>query len=112
MISADGKASGFAGVNRFFCSVSFGNAIAPPIPITFGPVAATRMAGPPGRMELERAFTSMLAHVRSAEVTAGEVREGHAGSGIAENAATLLLRSEVGVIARFRPAPAEPAPAR
>lgn len=86
-IGADGRAAGFAGVNRFGCEARIGNAKAPgAMPLAFGPVMATRMAGPPERMELERAYTAMLASVREAEVSRGAV---------------LVLRSERGVCARF-----------
>ena len=67
-IEPEGRASGFAGVNRYFADVTFGSVTVPPEPLRFGPVGATRMAGPPERMALEEAFTSMLGTVRSARV--------------------------------------------
>ena len=67
-IEPDGRASGFAGVNRYFADVTFSSVTAPPEPLRFGPVGATRMAGPPERMALEEAFTAMLGTVRSARV--------------------------------------------
>lgn len=67
-IEPEGRASGFAGVNRYFADVTFGSVTVPPEPLRFGPVGATRMAGPPNRMALEEAFTSMLGTVRSARV--------------------------------------------
>jgi len=68
-IEPEGRASGFAGVNRYFADVTFSSVTSPPEPLRFGPVGATRMAGPPERMALEEAFTSMLGTVRSARVT-------------------------------------------
>jgi heat shock protein HslJ len=62
------------------------------MPLRFGPVGATRMAGPPERMALEEAFTSMLGTVRSASVAAGP------------RGAMLTLRNERGDCARFEPA--------
>jgi hypothetical protein len=50
------------------------------------------MAGPPERMALEEAFTSMLGTVRSASVAAGP------------RGAMLTLRNERGDCARFEPA--------
>jgi heat shock protein HslJ len=67
-IEPEGRASGFAGVNRYFADVTFFSVTHPPEPLRFGPVGATRMAGPPERMALEEAFTSMLGTVRSARV--------------------------------------------
>ena len=67
-IEPEGRASGFAGVNRYFADVTFGSVTSPPEPLRFGPVGATRMAGPPERMALEGAFTAMLGTVRSARV--------------------------------------------
>ncbi len=101
VISADGKVSGFAGVNRFFTEATFGNSITAVTPLTFGPVGATRMAGPPERMQLEGAFTSMLERVRAAQVVAG--------SGAAPSP-TLALSDGERMLARFTPAP-EDAPA-
>ncbi|MBU3683204.1 MAG: META domain-containing protein, partial [Phycisphaerales bacterium] len=57
-IEPEGRASGFAGVNRYFADVTFGSVTSPPEPLRFGPVGATRMAGPPERMALEGAFTA------------------------------------------------------
>lgn len=94
-IGADGRASGFAGVNRYFAEAKPGNAIAQPEPLRFGPVGATRMAGPPERMELERAFTAMLEGVRSFSVGAGP------------RGPVLTLNDERGPCARFEPAEAD-----
>lgn len=90
-IGRDGRANGFAGVNRFGCDARIGNSTeATMLPVEFGPVMATRMAGPPERMALERAFTEMLGVVRTAEVTRGE-----------KGAHVLVLRGEDGVRAKF-----------
>ena len=94
-IGADGRASGFAGVNRYFAEAKPGNARAQPEPLRFGPVGATRMAGPPERMELERAFTAMLEGVRSFSVGAGP------------RGPVLTLHGERGPCARFEPAEAD-----
>jgi len=84
-ISAEGRASGFAGVNRYFAeAINYDN-----VPLRFGPVGATRMAGPPERMALEDAFTSMLGGVRSAAIASGP------------RGALLTLRNERGDCARF-----------
>ena len=98
-ITADAKASGFAGVNRFFTEATFGNTTTAVTPLTFGPVGATRMAGPPERMQLEGAFTSMLERVRAAAVVAG--------SSTAAARPTLVLTDGERMLARFTPAPEE-----
>lgn len=61
---ADGRASGFAGVNRYGGSwtAAAGNAL------KLGPMAATRMAGPPERMDLEQRFLAALEGVDAATV--------------------------------------------
>ena len=100
LIAADGKVSGFAGVNRYFTQATVGNSITAVTPVRFGPVGATRMAGPPERMQLEGAFTSMLERVRSAQVVA-RGRTVPAGP-------TLVLSEGERVLARF--APAMPSP--
>ena len=89
-ISAEGRASGFAGVNRYFAEATVGNAINyDNVPLRFGPVGATQMAGPPERMALEDAFTSMLGGVRSAAIASSP------------RGAVLTLRNERGDCARF-----------
>jgi heat shock protein HslJ len=93
LIGADGRASGFAGVNRYFAEAKFGNSTTAVTPLRLGPVGATRMAGPPERMALEQAYTAMLESIRFAAVT-GESR-----------GPTLTLRDERGDCARFEPAP-------
>ena len=91
-ISADGRASGFAGVNHYFAEATVGNAINDEnVPLRFGPVVATRRAGPPERMALEDAFTSMLGGVRSAAIASGP------------RGVVLTLRNERGDCARFEP---------
>ena len=111
LIASDGKVSGFAGVNRYFTQATFGNTITAVTPLQFGPVGATRMAGPPERMALEAAFTSMLARVRSAKVVAvtDTAASDRAGAGAAR--AVLELKGEADVVARFVPAPADAPPA-
>ncbi len=52
--------SGFAGVNRFQGSYKLEGES-----LTFGPLAATRMAGPPELMQLESSFLQMMAEVRA-----------------------------------------------
>lgn len=94
LIGADGRASGFVGVNRYFAEASIGNTVNAVTPLRFGPVGATRMAGPPDRMALEQAYTTMLESVRSA-VVMGESR-----------GPMLALRDERGDCARFVLAPA------
>ena len=37
-IEPEGRASGFAGVNRYFADVTFGSVTVPPEPLRFGPV--------------------------------------------------------------------------
>ena len=95
-ISAEGRASGFAGVNRYFAEAKIGNAINNAnVPLRFGPVGTTRMAGSPDRMTLEETFTSMLGGVQSAAIASGP------------RGAVLKLRNERGDCARFEPARAQ-----
>lgn len=61
---ADGRASGYAGVNRYGGAWSSAAGTA----LKLGPMAATRMAGPPERMELEDRFLDALEGVDSAKV--------------------------------------------
>ena len=95
LIGADGRTSGFAGVNRYFAEAKFGNSTTAVTPLRLGSVGATRMAGPPERMALEQAYTTMLESVCSAVVTAGP------------NGPLLVLRDERGDCARFEPAHAK-----
>lgn len=69
MIGADGRASGFAGVNRYFGEATLGNARSgAPTPLRIAGVGATRMAGPPERMTLERAYLGMLESIDRARL--------------------------------------------
>ena len=75
-------ANGFSGVNRFFGSYeSTGGRL------KFGPIAGTKMAGPPERMAVESSFLAMLA-----SVTAWRIGEG-----------ALSLLHEDQIVARFAP---------
>lgn len=59
-LGADGRASGFAGVNQF-SGLYEAQASGPGRgPIRFGELASTRMAGPPELMEQENAFLEAL----------------------------------------------------
>ena len=109
LIGADAKVSGFAGVNRYFSTAAFASVMAPPIPLKFGPIGATRMAGPPERMELESAFTSMLARVSFAQVVGGAAKSAGRTSTPAD--AALVLSGDAGILARFTPSPADSASA-
>jgi len=96
------RVTGFAGVNRCSGPVAIGDP-GPfgDIPLRFGPLATTRMAGPPERMALEAAFLAML----------GEVRAVRTASGTAGAAATLILLGDAGPLATFTAEPDdEPAP--
>ena len=106
LISADAKVSGFAGVNRYFSTATLASVMAPPIPLEFGPIGATRMAGPPDRMELETAFTLMLSRVRFAQVV-GAAAAGTGGDAASADAA-LVLSGDAGVLARFTPVTSSP----
>ena len=64
-IGADGRASGSAGVNRYFGKAELGEAER----ITFGPMASTRRGGPPKAMAQERAYLQQLKDVSSWAVT-------------------------------------------
>lgn len=92
-IGSDWPASGFAGVNRCFAEVTIDSTPGPDQPLRFGPVGTTRMAGPPERMELERAFTEMLGSVRYARIA------------FERSGPVLTLRNERGTCARFVPEP-------
>ena len=58
-IGADGRASGSAGVNRYFGKATPGEGGQ----ITFGPMASTRRGGPPEAMAQERAYLQQLGDV-------------------------------------------------
>lgn len=65
-ISADGKVSGFAGVNRLMSSLNM-DALAKG-GFAMSPAATTMMAGPEYAMKLERQYLDALAKVRSFKV--------------------------------------------
>jgi heat shock protein HslJ len=69
LMTAEGKASGFAGVNRWFgtCSID-GPAL------KFGMLGMTRMAGPPDRMQLEQTYADALAAVTRWSVSSGRLQ--------------------------------------
>lgn len=69
LIAADGKASGFAGVNRWFGPCAVDGAT-----VKFGLLGMTRMAGPPERMDLEQAYANALAAVTRWSVTDGHLQ--------------------------------------
>lgn len=79
---ADGRASGHAGCNRWFASVTQGEGVA----LTFGDAGSTRMMCEPARMEVERRF---LAAIHETQIAAVE-------------GDTLILRDIAGAdLARF-----------
>jgi heat shock protein HslJ len=57
-IAADGSAGGAGGVNRFRTTVEAAEGR-----LSSGPVAATKMAGPPAAMELEQAYLTRFQEV-------------------------------------------------
>lgn len=59
-LSLPDRANGFAGVNRYFGSSEFDRSA-----MRFSKLGATRMAGPPERMDLESAFLAMLERSRT-----------------------------------------------
>ena len=59
----ESRASGSGGVNRFTGAFSMTES-----ELRFGPLASTRMAGPPDAMKLEDAFFAALARVTSHEL--------------------------------------------
>ncbi len=69
LVAADGKASGFAGVNRWF-----GSCAADGASLKFGMLGMTRMAGPPERMDLEQAYANALAAVTRWSVSNGRLQ--------------------------------------
>lgn len=78
-LEAGGKASGFAGVNRWF-----GTCTANGASLAFGPLAATRMAGPPERMELERQYLQVIASVTRWSIADGRLRLSDGSTVVAE----------------------------
>lgn len=65
-ISADGKVSGFAGVNRLMSSINL-DALSKG-DFSLSPAATTMMAGPEYAMKLEREYLDALAKVRDFKV--------------------------------------------
>jgi heat shock protein HslJ len=67
-VDADGRISGFAGVNRYFANRSANPGV------LFGAVGMTRMAGPPEAMQLEGRFVAALAKVDRFDRTENDLR--------------------------------------
>jgi heat shock protein HslJ len=67
----DGRVSGFAGVNRV--SGGFDPATLADGRLSFGPMAMTKMAGPPELMKLEDEFTQALSKVTRARIDADQL---------------------------------------
>lgn len=65
-VASDGRLTGFAGVNRFHGSIDV--AYAHEGHFHAGPLATTRMAGPPESMQLEHRFLGVLAGASSFRV--------------------------------------------
>lgn len=82
LATAETRASGFAGCNRFSGPYTLG-----PGTLEFGPLAMTRMACP--EMNLESHLSTALSRVRQYRL----------------DGAALLLEAEGTVLARFEPAP-------
>ena len=82
-IKPDGAASGLGGINRFTGEAEI--AQWPSRDISFGPLAVTRMAGPPQAMGMETAYLRRLGEVRRFEF------EGP----------TLVLRGDAGELLAF-----------
>lgn len=61
----EGRATGHAGVNAFFSQTTTGQDNA----LTFGPVGATKKAGPPEQMQRESDFLKALADTRAFRMT-------------------------------------------
>lgn len=70
-IAADGKIGGFAGVNRYFAVLDIGDLDAGAFRV--GAIGATKMAGPPDRMDLELRFTRALSESTRYSVRDGEL---------------------------------------
>ena len=73
--AADGNFSGYAGVNRYF-----GLSKIKGEKLSLGDIGATKMAGTPERMALERAFTDSFPRIRRYRITDGrlELTDGNA----------------------------------
>jgi heat shock protein HslJ len=66
-VAADGMVSGRSGVNRFTGKLSDDS------DVLFGPMATTRMAGPPAAMQLEDAFLKAMTDASSYTVNGDEL---------------------------------------
>ena len=69
LMTDEGKASGFAGVNRWFGTYSVDGST-----LKFGMLGMTRMAGPPERMQLEQTYADALAAVTRWSVSSGRLQ--------------------------------------
>lgn len=69
LMTDEGKASGFAGVNRWFGTYSVDGST-----LKFGMLGMTRMAGPPERMQLEQTYADALAGVTRWSVSSGRLQ--------------------------------------
>jgi putative lipoprotein len=69
LMTAEGKASGFAGVNRWFGTCSIDGTT-----LKFGMLGMTRMAGTPDRMQLEQTYADALAAVTRWSVSSGRLQ--------------------------------------
>ena len=69
LMTAEGKASGFAGVNRWFGTCTIDGST-----LKFGMLGMTRMAGPPDRMQLEQTYADALAAVTRWSVSSGRLQ--------------------------------------
>lgn len=78
-LGADGKAGGFAGVNRWF-----GTCTASGASLAFGPLVSTRMGGPPAKMELEQQYLRVMATVTQWTIADGKLRLSDGTSVVAE----------------------------
>ncbi len=68
-ILEDGSVAGVGGVNRFRTEVEFVDGR-----LSFGPAAATKMAGPPEAMELESTYLARLGAVTTYEIDGTTLR--------------------------------------
>lgn len=71
------RATGYSGVNSFSGSFETGAAS-----LTFGPIAATRRAGPPAAMTFEAAFFKALEATRSYRISGETLELLDAGGGV------------------------------
>ncbi len=86
LVEESGKASGTSGVNRFSCTYTFdGEAL------SLGPIAVTKMMGPPDAQAFEDKYLAALQEVDAAAVVNGN----------------LQLYGEARLLAVYEPAPGE-----